>query len=115
MARSTPSSWRSRPCKSTIETEKGQLAPQEASVSQQKARYDQLNRQLERLKVRSTMAGRLQQLGQTVEVGQQVGPGTQLARVSDPNKLKAKIRISETQTTDLAIGQSWTSTRGTGT
>jgi len=94
-----------RALQSTVETEKGQLAPQEAAVSQQKARYDQLSRNLSELKVRSTMAGRLQQLGQTVEVGQQVGPGTQLARVSNPNKLKATIRISETQTTELAAGQ----------
>jgi HlyD family secretion protein len=94
-----------RALESTIETEKGQLAPQEANVSQQKARYDQLNRQLSELKVRSTMAGRLQQLGQQVEVGQQVGPGTQLARVSNPSRLKATIRISETQTTELAAGQ----------
>jgi HlyD family secretion protein len=38
-------------------------------------------------------------------VGQQVGPGTQLARVSDPNRLKATVRVSETQTRDLALGQ----------
>jgi HlyD family secretion protein len=40
-----------------------------------------------------------------VEVGQQIGPGTNLARVSDPSRLKAEIRISETQAKDLAIGQ----------
>jgi HlyD family secretion protein len=40
-----------------------------------------------------------------VEVGQQVGTGAQLARVSDPTNLKANIRISETQMRDLAIGQ----------
>jgi len=38
-------------------------------------------------------------------VGQQVGPGANLARVSDPTRLKATIRISETLTRDLAIGQ----------
>ena len=41
----------------------------------------------------------------SVEVGQQVTPGSQLARVSDPQRLKATIRISETQTRDLALGQ----------
>jgi HlyD family secretion protein len=94
-----------RQLESLKETEKGQLATQESTVSQQRARYDQLARNLSELQVRSTMAGRLQQLGQTVEVGQQVGPGTQLARVSNPNKLKAVIRISETQTTELMAGQ----------
>jgi HlyD family secretion protein len=88
---------------SAIETEKSQLAPQEASVSQAKARYDQLARQLDGLTVRSDMSGSLQVV--SVEVGQQVGPGTNLARVSDPSRLKAQVRISETQTRDLAIGQ----------
>lgn len=88
---------------SAVETEKSQLAPQEAAVSQARARYDQLNRQLAGLSVTSDMSGRLQVV--SVEVGQQVGPGTNLARVSDPSRLKAQIRISETQTRDLAIGQ----------
>lgn len=86
-----------------LETEKSQLAPQEAAVSSARARYDQLSRQLSDLFVKSNMAGRLQAV--PVEVGQQVGPGTNLARVSDPSRLKAEVRISETQTKDLAIGQ----------
>ncbi len=89
---------------SAKETETKQLAPQEAAVSTAKARYDQLARQLDGLFVRSDMSGRLQAV--SVERGQQVGPGTNLARVSDPTRLKAEIRITETQTSDLAIGQS---------
>ena len=85
-----------------LETEKSQLAPQEAAVSSARARYDQLSRQLSDLSVRSNMSGLLQAV--PVEVGQQVGPGTNLARVSDPTRLKAEVRISETQTRDLAIG-----------
>jgi HlyD family secretion protein len=88
---------------SAVETEKSQLAPQEAAVSQAKARYDQLARQAGDLMVKSTMSGQLQLLG--VEEGQQVGPGTNLARVSDPTRLKAQVRIPETQTRDLALGQ----------
>jgi HlyD family secretion protein len=45
----------------------------------------------------------LQQVG--VEVGQQVTPGTNLARVAQPEKLKAVIRIAETQAKDVQIGQ----------
>jgi HlyD family secretion protein len=86
-----------------IETEKSQLAPQEAAVSQARARYDQLARQLDGLAVKSDMSGLLQLV--SVEVGQQVGPNVNLARVSDPARLKATIRVSETQTRDLAIGQ----------
>jgi HlyD family secretion protein len=88
---------------SAIETEKSQLAPQEAAVSQARARFDQLKRQLDGLFVKSDMSGLLQIV--SVEAGQQVGPGTNLARVSDPTRLKAQIRISETQTRDLKAGQ----------
>eukprot|EP01035_Chromulina_nebulosa_P037586 gene37585-biopygen24868 len=40
-----------------------------------------------------------------VEVGAQVQPGTNLARVADPTKLKAEVRVAETQAKDILIGQ----------
>ena len=40
-----------------------------------------------------------------VEVGQQVAPGTNLARVADPSRLKAELKIAETQAKDIQIGQ----------
>jgi HlyD family secretion protein len=85
------------------ENERAQLAPVEASVSQAKAEFERLSRQLNDLRVKSTMSGQLQLI--QAEVGAQVSQGTNLARVSDPTRLKAEIRISETQTRDLAIGQ----------
>ena len=87
---------------SAIENELATLAPAEATVNQTRAEFDRQARNLDELKVRSTMSGLLQSV--PVEVGQQVGPGTNLARVSDPTRLKAEIRISETQTKDLRIG-----------
>ena len=87
----------------TIENEAFQIAPAEASVNQRKAEYERLSRQLADLDVKSPMSGLLQLIN--VEVGQQVGSGANLARVSDPTKLKAEIRIPETQTRDLVIGQ----------
>jgi HlyD family secretion protein len=87
----------------TIENEQSQIAPQEAAVAQQKSAYDQFERQLGDLQVKSMMNGVLQVI--PVEVGQQVAQGTNLARVADPSVLKAEVRISETQTKDLAIGQ----------
>lgn len=88
---------------SAVETAASQLAPAEAGVNQKAAEFERLKSQLADLHVKSTMSGQLQLIN--VEVGQQVGPGTNLARVSDPTRLKAEIRISETQTKDLAIGQ----------
>ena len=81
---------------------RAQLAPAEASVSQAKAEFDRLSRQLEDLRVKSTMSGQLQVV--QAEVGSQVAQGANLARVSDPTRLKAEIRISETQTAGLSIG-----------
>lgn len=88
---------------STVENESLQLAPYEATVSQRRADYDRLRRQLDDLAVKSTMSGLLQLV--EVEVGTQVAAGTNLARVSDPRRLKAEVRVAETQTRDLAIGQ----------
>ena len=82
---------------------KSQIAPQQAEVDQRHAQYDLRVRQLEDLKVKAGMDGVLSQV--PVEVGQQVGPGTNLARVADPTKLKAEVRIAETQTKDIRIGQ----------
>lgn len=88
---------------STIENEALQLAPAEAAVSQRRADHERLVRQLDDLQVKSTMRGLLQLV--SVEVGQQVAAGTNLVRVSDPTQLKAAVRVAETQTRDLAIGQ----------
>jgi HlyD family secretion protein len=82
---------------------KSQLAPQEADVNQRRAAYDLRLRQLDDLKVKAGMTGVLQVL--PVEVGQQVSAGTNVARVADPTMLKAELRIAETQTKDIAIGQ----------
>jgi len=82
---------------------KSQLAPQAAAVDQSRAQYQLRISQLDNLRVKSNMHGVLQQV--PVEVGSQVGPGTNLARVADPTKLKAEVRIAETQTKDIHIGQ----------
>lgn len=80
-----------------------QLAPQMAAVNQLAAEYQLRSRELGDLQVKSTMAGQLQAL--PIEVGQNVGAGTNIARVSNPARLKAELQIAETQTRDLAIGQ----------
>ena len=80
-----------------------QLAPQEADVNQRKASWELRRKQLDELNVRAGMSGILQSV--PVERGQQVGPGTNLARVANPSNLKAELRIAETQTKDIRIGQ----------
>jgi HlyD family secretion protein len=82
---------------------KSQLAPQESDVNQRKAALDLRARQLEDLKVKAGMQGVLQLV--PVEVGAQVQAGANVARVADPSVLKAELRIAETQTKDIQIGQ----------
>ena len=88
-----------------IQTEgmKSQLAPQEADVDQKRAAYQLRVKQLEDLKVRAGMNGVLQEV--PVERGAQVNAGANVARVADPSNLKAELRIAETQTKDIRIGQ----------
>lgn len=82
---------------------KSQVAPQEADVDQRRAAYELRVRQLDDLRVKAGMSGVLQVV--PVEVGAQVQPGTNLARVANPTNLKAELRIAETQTKDIQIGQ----------
>jgi HlyD family secretion protein len=69
-----------------------------------KAVYELKKSQFEQLKVRAGITGVLQLL--PVEEGQRVTPGLNLARVADPTKLKAELKIAETQAKDVQIGQS---------
>lgn len=82
---------------------KAQLAAQRARVEQARASHELRRRQLDSLKVRAGLSGVLQEL--PVQVGQQVTPGSNLARVARPEKLKAELRIPETQAKDVAVGQ----------
>jgi len=80
-----------------------QLAVQQSTVDQARALLQLTRQQRDELKVRAGLDGMLQLV--PVEVGQQVAPGTNLARVANPSRLKAEIKIAETQTKDIQIGQ----------
>jgi HlyD family secretion protein len=77
---------------------------QQASVDQARAISQLRDERLSLLKVRPGFAGVLQQV--PVEVGQRVGPGQNLARVADPARLKAELKIPETQAKDVEVGLS---------
>src|SRR5216110_1027047 len=80
-----------------------QLAAKQAAVDQAnqlaKLKFDQV----EALHVRAGMSGVLQQL--PVQIGQRLKVGDNLARVADPTKLKAQVKIAETQAKDIQIKQ----------
>jgi HlyD family secretion protein len=81
---------------------KAQLEAQKAKVEQLRALYELKRAQLDRLKVRAGDEGVLQEV--PVEVGQQVTVGTILAKVAQPTRLKAELKIPETQAKDVQIG-----------
>ena len=87
----------------TADSSRARLAAQQAKIDQQKALHQLKKGQLDALHVRAGINGVLQLV--PVEVGQHITPGTNLARVADPKKLKAEIKIAETQAKDVAIGQ----------
>jgi HlyD family secretion protein len=80
-----------------------QLAAQHARVESMRALYELRQREMRSLKVRAGIDGVLQEL--PVQRGQRVSPGTVLARVARPDKLKAELRIPEVQAKDVQVGQ----------
>src|SRR6202790_4719525 len=89
--------------KIAADSAKARLAAQQAKIDEQKALYQLKRSQVDALHVRAGIDGVLQIV--PVEVGQRVTPGTNLARVADTKKLKAEIKIAETQAKDVTIGQ----------
>jgi HlyD family secretion protein len=82
---------------------RAQIAVQQSLVDQARAFLQLTQQQRDELKVRAGIDGMLQLV--PVEVGQQVAPGTNLARVANPSRLKAEIKIAETQAKDIQLGQ----------
>ncbi|HEX7796503.1 MAG TPA: efflux RND transporter periplasmic adaptor subunit [Vicinamibacterales bacterium] len=89
---------------SRAEASRAQLAVQQSAVDQARAVLQLKKRERDDLKVRAGLDGMLQLV--PVDVGQQVAPGTNLARVANPARLKAEIKIAETQAKDVQLGQS---------
>jgi len=87
---------------SHAESMQARLAVQNSEVDQTRAIVGLKQRQVNELQVRAGFAGVLQVV--PVEVGQQVAPGTNLARVADPSRLKAELKIAETRAKDITPG-----------
>jgi len=85
------------------QSNRAQMQSVQALVDQRRSNLALRRQQVDQLRVRAGMFGVLEQV--PVEVGQQVAPGTNLVRVADPTRLKAELRIAETQARDLTIGQ----------
>jgi HlyD family secretion protein len=80
-----------------------QLAVQQTRVQEAEAMLELKQRQEDALSVRAGIAGVLVDIPH--QVGEHVAPGTTLAKVVQPNQLKAALKIPETQARDIQIGQ----------
>jgi HlyD family secretion protein len=90
----------------SADSAQARVQAQQSHVEQARAMYDLRKNQADALHVRAGITGVLQLL--PVDVGQSVPVGTNIARVADPKKLKAEIKIAETQAKDIVIGQNAT-------
>jgi HlyD family secretion protein len=102
------------------ESVEAQLAAQKVQIEKLKAAYDLKRKQVEQLKIRAGTTGVLTQLGNAsttaaaggatssqtmLEGGQRVTAGQVLAKIAQPWKLKAELRVPETQAKDIIVGQ----------
>ncbi len=86
---------------------RSQVAVQEAEVEKLRAGRDLKRKQVADLQVRAGIAGVLIQIGdrEVLQAGQRVAPSATLAKVVVPTKLKAEIKVAETQARDVTRGQ----------
>jgi HlyD family secretion protein len=92
----------------SVDAAKAQLDVQEAKVAQLRAQLALKRKQVEALKIRAGMDGVLQRLGDPtnpLQLGQQLAAGAPVARVANQAKLKAAIKIAETQAKDILSDQ----------
>jgi HlyD family secretion protein len=85
-----------------------QVEAQNVQIEKLEAAYKLKKQQVDQLVIRSGTEGTLTQLGTSatpLETGMRVAPGTILAKIAQPNKLKATLKIPETQVQDVALGQ----------
>jgi len=89
--------------KIALDSAQSKVLASKSLVDQAKATYGLRISQSQSLRVRAGITGVLQLV--PVEEGQNVAIGTNVARVADPKKLKAEIKIAETQAKDIQINQ----------
>jgi HlyD family secretion protein len=93
----------------SAKSDEASLAAARVKVDQLRADYNLKKSQVDRLRVRAGFDGMLESLPAPltpVEEGLRVTAGTPLGKVAQHSKLKAELKIQETQVKDIAIGQS---------
>ena len=82
------------------------IAEYDASLKQAESLFNLRQSQIESLHVRAGTSGVLASVREKIELGQSVSAGAILARITNPKKLKAQLRVPEVQAQDVIIGLS---------
>lgn len=85
-----------------------QIAAQDTKLAQLRGQLELKKQQVDALKIRAGVDGVLQRLGDLanpLQEGEQLPAGALVARVAEPNHLKAAIKIAETQAKDVQLDQ----------
>jgi HlyD family secretion protein len=86
------------------ETMPAQLAEMHATVRKAKSSYDLKLEQVQSLHVRAGAAGILAPISTKIEPGQSVSASTIVAKITNPKRLKAQLKVPEAQARDVTIG-----------
>jgi len=81
-----------------------QIAEAQATLRQAESLFNLRNSEVESLRVRAGTAGVLASVKTKIELGQSVSAGTILARITNPKRLKAQLKVPEVQARDVVIG-----------
>jgi HlyD family secretion protein len=95
--------------KMTTESATAQVDAQEEKIAQLNGLLALKRQQIEGLKIKAGIEGVLQRLGDPtapLQEGQQLSAGALVARIASQTKLKAAIKIAETQARDIQLNQS---------
>lgn len=85
------------------ESQDAQIESSMVQVDKLRATWQRKKQQVEELVIRAGTVGVLQEI--TLQVGQRIAPGAVIAKVAQPQNLKAELKISETQAKDILLGQ----------
>jgi HlyD family secretion protein len=86
------------------QTKPAQVMLEDASLEQAKSQYNLRQEEYESLKVRAGAAGVLAPIQIPIELGQQVSMGQMVARITNPERLMARLQIPQGQARDVKIG-----------
>lgn len=85
------------------DSQQAQIDSARVQIDKLRATLTRKRQQVKELVIRAGVDGVLQEM--TLQVGQRIAPGTVLAKVAQPSRLKAELKIAETQAKDILLGQ----------